>query len=262
MVQWFQSTIQKLFLRDTSRKKLLDLEDGVVDIESRRALICAAKHGWLDKFKEPLPPNLIGDQSFPGQLLVAAAHGGQLNVVKIFIRRNKSDKMIDATEMDSQLTGALQAAAKAGHVDVVESILGEGAKFDGQYGLIVLQAAARGGHMDVVKILLKKGVNVVGVAGYEVLHAAATRGHTHIMEILIQNGVDVNIEAPRGGRTALQIAAEKGNNSTVRLLLDKGAVLNGAAVYDVLLASAKAGNTKLRARCIFQVLRGSYHKLG
>ena len=62
IVQWFRSAIRNLFLRDTSRRKSPDPEDGAFDIESKRALICAAKHGWVDKFKEPLPLHSIQDQ--------------------------------------------------------------------------------------------------------------------------------------------------------------------------------------------------------
>ena len=56
------------------------------------------------------------------------------------------------------------------------------------------------------------------------LQAASAEGHDSTVELLISKGADVNTQGPLGN--ALQVASGEGKNSTVELLLDEGADIN------------------------------------
>jgi ankyrin repeat protein len=60
--------------------------------------------------------------------------------------------------------------------------------------------------------------------------AAAPYVDLKITKLLIAHGADVNAAA-NGGRTALQVAAYRGNLGVARLLLDAGADINAANCY-------------------------------
>jgi hypothetical protein len=82
-------------------------------------------------------------------LLDSASHTGQMVMVRAILELGFNRKMT--------LDRALQAAAKGGHLDVVERLLVAKANVNAppadDSGRTALQAAAQGGHLDVVKVL-------------------------------------------------------------------------------------------------------------
>jgi len=89
-----------------------------------------------------------------------------------------------------------------------------------------LQAAARAGDIEKVKSLLAAGANVNEEApqGWTALHRACENGHTEVARLLIERGADVNAMVDRG--SPLLFAAARGDKRTVELLLSKGANIN------------------------------------
>jgi hypothetical protein len=102
---------------------------------------------------------------------------------------------------------SLQAAAKEGHLEVVEKLLGAKADVNaaaGGNGRTALQAAAEGGHLEVVEKLLEAKADVNTAASWDgrtALQAAAEGGHLEVVEKLLRAKADVN--AAGGGWGAL-----------------------------------------------------------
>ena len=77
----------------------------------------------------------------------------------------------------------------------------------------------------MTRLLLDKGANVNAKEnkdGQTPLHRAATRGHANIVEILLARGADTNAKDHRG-RTALDLAEDRGRTEVANLLRQHGA---------------------------------------
>ncbi|ELU13199.1 hypothetical protein CAPTEDRAFT_28184, partial [Capitella teleta] len=85
--------------------------------------------------------------------------------------------------------------------------------------------AARAGHVDIIQILIGAGADVDATktygyhSGITGLHAAAARGNVKAVTALLDAGTNVNLAASDGG-TALHCAAEYGNAAVVKALLE------------------------------------------
>lgn len=105
------------------------------------------------------------------------------------------------------------------------------------------------GDWDEVNELLEKGYSVNAqepTSGMTVLNIAAARGHEEIVRLLLDRGADVSIRGV-GGDTALFHAARKGEASIVALLLDKGANPNAVTRHGTtpLMAAEHAGSERV-----------------
>jgi ankyrin repeat protein len=94
-----------------------------------------------------------------------------------------------------------------------------------------LMRAALAGDTEAVKVLAAKGedVNAQDHAGRTALMFAVINMHTDAVSALLDLGADVNVRARDGG-TALMLAASCGDEGLTRLLLDKGADVSGRYV--------------------------------
>jgi ankyrin repeat protein len=102
-----------------------------------------------------------------------------------------------------------------------------------------LRAAAFEGHESIVRLLIKNGAKNDGAdlqryhgIYHSALRAATYKGHLSIVQILIDNGADVNEQYSTehwvwklNYANALHVAAVKGNETMMRLLLKKGAII-------------------------------------
>ncbi len=155
-----------------------------------------------------------------------------------------------------QKGGAFVLAIKGGHAAVAERLLDAGVDIDCEYGgfgrRTALQAAAEAGHAELVRLLLRKGALVdarqpgtTRINAGTALQLAAARGDVDMVEMLLAAGADVDAPpAPHGGRTALQAAAEGGHLTVLQLLLGADADVNAAPAYQgskTVMQSAVAG---------------------
>ncbi|GJL97152.1 MAG: hypothetical protein DHS20C06_09690 [Hyphobacterium sp.] len=124
---------------------------------------------------------------------------------------------------------ALQAAARAGAVNAIRWLAGQGADVDAvdAIGFTALFEAARDGQTEAVTALLDLGADA-NLHAYEnaltltALHMAATGDHADIVAALIAAGADMDVQGTMGG-TPLMWAAFEGSQDSARVLLEHGA---------------------------------------
>ncbi|KAG7268324.1 hypothetical protein CRUP_035072 [Coryphaenoides rupestris] len=143
-------------------------------------------------------------------------------------------------------TSPLRLAASRGHAGCVEELLFRGAEVDADPGgSTALQDACAGGHTPCVRLLLVHGADPdlpAAVAdGSAPLHlATASARPLECCELLLDGGAAVNAATGESQSTPLHVAARRGLDDLVELLLARGA--------DV-LARNREGETPLNAAC-------------
>lgn len=124
----------------------------------------------------------------------------------------------------------LHQAARDDRLEAVEMFL---KKFPEQVNVLdgsgrtPLYWAARAGHIDVCEVLLANGadVNATTSEGYTPLHGAVYYKEMETVERLLEKGADVNIKSNEG-ETPLHWAVSGGKTKLIELLIAKGADLN------------------------------------
>ena len=197
------------------------------------------------------------DKNHVSPLLVAARQG-HAAIVKPLL-----DHGADVNALDKNHVSPLLVAARQGHAAIVKPLLDHGADVNAldKNHVSPLLVAARQGHAAIVKPLLDHGADVNALDKNHVspLHMAAARQYANadIVQLLLRYGADVNaldknhvsplivavaennldctrmllpltsetiINAHDGeGRTPLSITAGRGDDETVKLLLNAGA---------------------------------------
>jgi ankyrin repeat protein len=105
---------------------------------------------------------------------------------------------------------ALNAAARNGHLEIVQYLVEHGAtidRSDNQRHKTALLAASFQRHFDIVQYLVEKGANVnaQSVNGFTPLHDAAYVGNVQIVQFLVEHGANVHI-TNGGNLTPLETA--------------------------------------------------------
>ncbi|XP_018612715.1 ankyrin repeat and SOCS box protein 16 isoform X2 [Scleropages formosus] len=141
-------------------------------------------------------------------------------------------------------TSALRLAAGRGHAACVEELLFRGAEVDASPGgRTALHDACAGGHESCVQLLLAHGADPDRLAadGNGALHLCSSAATFACAQLLVQvGGASVNIPSGEGDLTPLHIAARRGLEEHVELLLRHGADVS---------ARNREGETPLNAAC-------------
>nr|XP_049601091.1 ankyrin repeat and SOCS box protein 16 isoform X1 [Syngnathus scovelli] len=140
-------------------------------------------------------------------------------------------------------TSALRLASGGGHAACVEELLSRGAEVNAEPGgATALHDACAGGHAACVKLLLAHGADaqLLTADGSAPLHLCTSPLSLPCAELLLDDGADVNARTAESRLTPLHVAASRGLEGHVELLLSLGA--------DV-LATNLEGETALNAAC-------------
>ena len=167
---------------------------------------------------EPLVQHYCHHERSEDTTLVIACRNNHLGIVK---------KLMKLSDFDLSNGKAVNAAAAAGHEDVLFHLLDGAARryprtipfSTPKNGYQPLVKAAANGHEAVVDLLHDWGaeIDATGKKELEVspLFAAARNGHDHVVRYLLSREARV----VRSGTTALHCAAENGHEVVVRTLL-------------------------------------------
>ncbi|KAJ6529244.1 ankyrin repeat-containing domain protein [Mycena capillaripes] len=157
------------------------------------------------------------------------------------------------------LSTALVAAAYGGQENLVQLLIEHGADLDapcGEYGT-ALATSSFCGYENIVRLLLQQGADINARGGrYDfALHAAFANSQEQIARLLLDNGADENLPVPIYG-TVLIDATYHGRESLVRLLLEKGVDVNARADntsrYNFALHAAVSSGDESIARLLIE----------
>lgn len=160
--------------------------------------------------------------------LSLAASGGYVNIIKLLLNHGAEINSRTGSKLG---ISPLMLAAMNGHTAAVKLLLDMGSDINAQIETnrnTALTLACFQGRNEVVSLLLDRKANVEHRAktGLTPLMEAASGGYIEVGRVLLDKGADVNAApVPSSRDTALTIAADKGHQKFVDLLLTRGAAV-------------------------------------
>lgn len=182
--------------------------------------------------------------------LLHAIHAGAGGIVVDLLEQGA-----DANAADGYMPAIVLAARKK-MINAVAALLNAGANpnvtasdKDGKYNKVpVLGVAAFVGSLEIVQLLLGAGakVDMADASGVTPLMMASAAGHAEVGGLLITRCANID-QASNTGYTPLLFAAQEGQKATLRMLLSRGAVVDRADKEGntPLLVAAKQGHAEL-----------------
>ena len=217
-----------------------NVDDQEADNDGNTPLLQAcATQCSLSFFKELLKLSrkpLILQTHRERNMLHVAASAGQSQLIDILI--DHGFDVDGRTRSESYAMTALMLAAQNGHTGATQKLLGRGARKDAEdHGWTALHFSCwNGGPKEAVSLLqsrilieqTKAEFYKNGTERVSPFHLAAMAGRFEILEHLLTSNLDLKVDhASSSGRKAIYAAAYKGHTNSVKLLLSKGADING-----------------------------------
>lgn len=180
------------------------------------------------------------------QQLVAAAACGDAKGVGVHMDRLSQQ----SSPIAESVAPALVAAAKGGHLDVLQGMVNRGCRLihNPSDNCCPLHAACLSGRSEVIQFVLENGGNLSDLDsnGWTSLHVMVDQGLSEMILELPKASVSIPINVPtkRTGESPLLLAAKKGNLETVRALLKLSAStdLRDCTGATALYVAARDGN--------------------
>ena len=204
----------------------------------------AIKNGERSKVEEMIErePTIVSAKNKSGATgILFALYAGRPELAELIARRKPG---LDIFE-----------AASLGRLSDIEALIKENPSIVSEYsteGFTALQLAAYLGKGDTVDFLLRSGADVNAIAknltGYTALTGAVARGHESLASTLLEQGANPN-HRYEGGFTPLMEAAASGSVDVTKLLLAHGAdrmiLLNGKTALDLALEKGRKETAQL-----------------
>ena len=189
-------------------------------VSDGRSLGLAADWGLWNVVKLLLEGEVdVNIQTGYGSVLQAAARTGELEIVESLIERGA-----DVNAPGGLDGNALQTAVAGGHLRVAEVLLEHGADVNAQseYYSSSFQCATADGHLEIAKVMLKYGahLNTQNDSRLTPLHNAVENKDTAMVEFLLAQGASPDLK-DLSGNTPLQLAIRNQNREAVLLLYPK-----------------------------------------
>ena len=190
------------------------------------ALMAARQEGHTETAQALVELGALSGESTSLDMFGAARAGDAAAITAI----HAAGTSVNARDVDGSTP--LHEAARAGHVAIVELLVGLGAELqpEGQKdGCTPLWLAAAVGRGSCCEALLRLGacVNTPNVNGATPLYMAAQGGHAEAAAALLRGGAAPDAALPNGFTAALA-AAQGGHTAVVRMLATAGADLRRA----------------------------------
>ena len=161
--------------------------------------------------------------------LLGASRWGHEQTVRLLLR-NGAD--VDVQDVYGHTT--LDLACLAGCAPVMQLLLDHNVSISHPHGTHALWTASTEGHFEIVKMLIELGVDVNAksdsVYDYDIALVAASACYQnswrdHIVQLLLDSSADINARsgAEEHPGSALEAALKMGHQSTVQLLVSRGA---------------------------------------
>jgi ankyrin repeat protein len=158
--------------------------------------------------------------------VVSAAKNRDIAAVRTLLKQRADVNAVDIEGMT-----ALHWAAHWDNLEAVKLLLAAGAnaKAANRYGVTPLHEASTVSNVQMIEALLKAGANPNAAygAGETPLMTAARTGNVASVKTLLAHGADINATEEFRGQTALIWATTENHPEVVKLLIERGANVNG-----------------------------------
>jgi ankyrin repeat protein len=221
----FSEYIHELELEDGRRRGIRG-SVGDCDLTALRIGVSRGQESLVRQFQKrapiihsPAPPCPTGDPS----------------LIKRVLRLKQRRNSLDWRRRDEWGRMLIHWAAENGQTAMVRWLIEDGsmALWPDSAGKLPLDLAAQNGHTETVKLLLTKLPRTNPPPKTRAFHTAVKNGHVETAQFLLARKADVNAkDGLEMQRSALHLAAARGLDEMIRLLLDHGADLEAADLRD------------------------------
>ncbi len=184
-------------------------------------LVQAVENGDLERCTKLIKQGVYGKDR--RKVFEKAIECGQIPCVKLFIKHGLSSSGYSYMDFEHWET-----AARIGNIPLLESLMVcESLKnlFKIDKGGSLVAIAVDAGHLEVVKWLIGRGASLNAPLHYndKPIHIAAEKGRNDMVRLLVELGSDVNAAGGLAYGAPLHEAARGGHRSTMNLLMELGA---------------------------------------